>query len=311
MISIMKISTLHDDIVHDVRYDYYGKRIATFSSDQTIKIWDLDKDGKEFKNTSEWKAHIGSIWRIDWAHPEFGQVIVSCSFDRTVIIWEEEDTKQLNNKSTWHLKASLVDARDSVQDVKFGPKHHGLRLATCSLDGVVRIYEAADPMNLSHWSTTDEIEIGKGKCTCISWNLSMFDAPMLVIGTSDGAIKIWAQKENSRKWNQLIESTSHTDSIHDVCWAANLGRTYHLIASASKDQSVRIWKLSQTDANKSKLEFEQIALFAEHNAEVWRVEWNITGTILASSGDDGNVKLWARNGQGKWLCISGIDESES
>jgi len=45
-------------------------------------------------------------------------------------------------------------------------------------------------MNLGHWSTTDEIEIGKGKCTCISWNLSMFDAPMLVIGTSDGAIKV-------------------------------------------------------------------------------------------------------------------------
>ncbi len=26
--------------------------------------------------------------------------------------------------------------------------------------------------------------------------------------------------------------------------------------------------------------------------QVWRLSWNVTGTILASSGDDGCVKLW-------------------
>jgi WD40 repeat protein len=35
-----------------------------------------------------------------------------------------------------------------------------------------------------------------------------------------------------------------------------------------------------------------VAEFMEHDAEVWRVEWNITGTILSSSGDDGKVRLW-------------------
>ena len=32
--------------------------------------------------------------------------------------------------------------------------------------------------------------------------------------------------------------------------------------------------------------------FEEHGATVWRVCWNMTGTILASSGDDGCVRLW-------------------
>ena len=36
------------------------------------------------------QAHSGSIWRVSWAHPEFGQVLATCSFDRTVIIWEEQ-----------------------------------------------------------------------------------------------------------------------------------------------------------------------------------------------------------------------------
>jgi len=30
----------HDDYVHDISYDFYGKRLATCSSDQKIKIWD-------------------------------------------------------------------------------------------------------------------------------------------------------------------------------------------------------------------------------------------------------------------------------
>jgi nucleoporin SEH1 len=34
--------------------------------------------------SSSWKAHSGSIWRVSWAHPEFGVVLASASFDRTV-----------------------------------------------------------------------------------------------------------------------------------------------------------------------------------------------------------------------------------
>jgi protein transport protein SEC13 len=33
-----KIETGHQDMMHDVDMDYYGKRIATASSDNTIKI---------------------------------------------------------------------------------------------------------------------------------------------------------------------------------------------------------------------------------------------------------------------------------
>ena len=35
------------------------------------------------------KTHSGSVWRVTWAHPEFGQVLASCSFDRTAAVWEE------------------------------------------------------------------------------------------------------------------------------------------------------------------------------------------------------------------------------
>lgn len=37
---------------------------------------------------------------------------------------------------------------------------------------------------------------------------------------------------------------------------------------------------------------EVVAAFEEHYSCVWRVGWNVTGTLLASSGDDCCVRLW-------------------
>ncbi len=50
-----KIDTKHEDLIHDVVYDYYGKRIATCSSDQRIKIWDQNETGLWYCS-AEWKV---------------------------------------------------------------------------------------------------------------------------------------------------------------------------------------------------------------------------------------------------------------
>jgi len=56
--SFDRFNTQHQDVIQDVSYDFYGKRLATCSSDMTIKVWDLD-DTSEWKQTAEWKAHNG------------------------------------------------------------------------------------------------------------------------------------------------------------------------------------------------------------------------------------------------------------
>lgn len=161
------------------------------------------------------KVHSGSVWKINWAHPEFGQILGTCSFDRTAIIWEEisrnhffqhvyklryvlhgsvsETSNASGHKSQkhWIKRCSLVDSRSNVTDIKFAPKHLGLIVvrfkgldscfppfenllfqATCSQDGVFRIYEASDIMNLTQWSLQHEIEASKLRCSCIAWNPS-------------------------------------------------------------------------------------------------------------------------------------------
>lgn len=35
------------------------------------------------------QTHAGSVWKVTWAHPLYGQLIATCSFDRTAALWEE------------------------------------------------------------------------------------------------------------------------------------------------------------------------------------------------------------------------------
>src|SRR4051812_6946571 len=129
----------HSDFIHDIAFDWYGQRLATCSSDQKIKVFDQVK-GK-WSLTAEIKAHSGSVHALSWAHPEFGQVLASCSSDRVVHIYEEQVDGRTGARA-WKKQGRLVDSRDSVQDCQFAPRHLGLKLATCSLDGRVRIYES-------------------------------------------------------------------------------------------------------------------------------------------------------------------------
>jgi nucleoporin SEH1 len=45
--------------------------------------------------------------------------------------------------------------------------------------------------------------------------------------------------------------------------------------------------------------------------QVWRVSWNVTGTILCSSGSDGVVLLWKSNYLGEWSLMSRVDTADS
>lgn len=299
MRTFQRFATQHDDLIHDISYDYYGKRLATCSSDQQIKVWDQDDSG-EWICVTQWKAHAGSVWKLAWAHPEFGQVIASCSFDRTVCIWEE--VADATGKKKWIKKSTLVDSHDTVCDIKFSPRHLGLKLATCSADGFVRIYEAIDAMNLSQWPLMEEFQSHTKGIACLSWNPSPSSTPALVVGSQDGSLKVWEYNDTHRRWQVAENLTSNSEPINDVAWAPNMGRSFHLIATASKDQCVRIFK-SESGS------WREVACFPDHKSEVWRVEWNVTGTILASSGDDGSVRLWKGTLSDDWDCLSVISEA--
>lgn len=70
--------------------------------------------------------------------------------------------------------------------------------------------------------------------------------------------------------------------FHKFSFNIVLGRSFHTIASGSYDKTVRIWQLFIN--NNSEMTYKEVCNEDLHNSVVWSVEWNITGTILASSG---------------------------
>lgn len=93
------------------------------------------------------QAHDAAVSKLSWAHPEFGTILASSSFDRTVKVWEQtsyvdSDQPQLNGASTssasrWTERAVLVDAKGTVRAVEFSPQHFGLKLVIINSSMIV------------------------------------------------------------------------------------------------------------------------------------------------------------------------------
>jgi len=85
---VVTIETLHEDMIHDCQFDYYAKKVATCSSDRTIKIFDIS-NGDKYHLSATLQGHDGPIWQVSWAHPKFGVLLASCAYDGSVIIHRE------------------------------------------------------------------------------------------------------------------------------------------------------------------------------------------------------------------------------
>jgi len=245
-------------------------------------------------------------------------------------------------------------------DVQFAPHHAGLRVASCGVDGMVRIHEAPDVLDLSSWerhsefdaaaaaaelaealpsaATASTAEAGAGggdadadsrglQPLCLAWSTSVVEQPMIVVGMTDGGVLLWKYDEHG--WTRTLALSSaggraHGDSVRSVSWAADMGRSYQLIASASRDKSVKLWAVRHVTNSDDEAEGAwTLAAGGEngvapiegnagerwaasccaelaHRSQVWRVSWNASGSMLATSEDDGTVRVFKMDAAGGW-----------
>lgn len=285
--TISSFMAQHSDFVHHLAFDYHGHRLATCSADQRIKIWEFITPpqtavGQGVKQSGSWSplttikaAHGGPVNKVAWAHPQFGTILASCSADRYVKIFEEQietgssahkwvgqahmhcvvhpgsslSLVQQVNVAQWYCSPS------SVTDLKFSPHSQGrLRLATCSVDGRVRVFEPSEEAKLTNWEEhKSSFQADDKDVLAVDWNpeyspasssagnsdekTEWTPAGMLAVA-SQHSVWIW-EEQTAGDWTRAFEIRGHGDTVLDVAWAPHMGRSYHLIATACKDHRVR------------------------------------------------------------------------
>ncbi|VDP14433.1 unnamed protein product, partial [Soboliphyme baturini] len=210
--------------------DYYGTKLATCSSDKTIKIFELQTNGQQIP-IAELVGHEGPVWQLSWSHPKFGSLLASCSYDRKVIIWKEVSGKWTNIK-----EINCHDA--SVNSVSWAPPEYGIILACASSDGSLSIISST---NDETWEPKKIINAHSSGCNAVSWcppySLESSSAGLctkrLISGGCDNLLKIW-KENNNKDWEQELQLEGHTDWIRDVAWTQSFGLLGNTIASCSQ-----------------------------------------------------------------------------
>ncbi|KAI8895203.1 WD40-repeat-containing domain protein [Globomyces pollinis-pini] len=293
--------TQHVDMIHDAQLDYYGKRLATCSSDRSIKIFSVDNDAHILLATLV--AHDGPVWQVAWAHPKFGTILATCSYDSKVFVW-----KELN--SNWVKVKDHAIHSASVNAIAWAPHDYGLVLAAASSDGKISILTYKDD---GTWdmNTLNAHSIGVNS---VSWapsftNTSLISASntthikRFASGGCDNIVKIW--KEEDGTWKEEASLQGHTDWVRDVAFTPNVGFSKTCLASCSQDKTVIIWTL---DPNTSK--WTSKPLTPEPFIDVvWRVSWSIAGNVLAVSCGDNKITLWKENVEGVFTQIGDVNET--
>eukprot|EP00245_Coleochaete_scutata_P001017 TRINITY_DN11242_c0_g1_i1.p1 TRINITY_DN11242_c0_g1~~TRINITY_DN11242_c0_g1_i1.p1 ORF type:complete len:302 (-),score=35.49 TRINITY_DN11242_c0_g1_i1:727-1632(-) len=293
------IESGHSDVVHDVQMDYYGKRLATCSSDRTIKVFSVTGDHQS--HLADLRGHDGPVWQVAWAHPKFGSVLASCSYDSKVVIWKE------TVENDWSQIQVFQEHESSVNSISWAPHELGLILACASSDGCISILTSKGD---GSWDKTKINQAHPVGVTSVSWApaatpgvlLSGSTAPVqkLVSGGCDNTVKVWKLEGGNWKMECYPALTNHNDWVRDVAWAPNLGLPKNTIASASQDGTVVIWTQGKDDDNWVG------SVMHDFKVPVWRVSWSLTGNILAVSDGNNAVTLWKEAVDGQWSQVTAV-----
>lgn len=181
--------------------------------------------------------HNGPVWQLAWAHPKYGSLLASCSYDGKVIVWREGGAQGQFQKLAEH---ALHQA--SVNSVAWSPPEYGAMLLCSSSDGSVSVLELRED---GSWDTRTFTAHAVG-CNSACWapssvplsNNSASDSvdsiKRFATAGSDNLVKIWAFNSDTSSWDLEETLQGHTDWVRDVAWASNVGLPKSYLASAGQ-----------------------------------------------------------------------------
>jgi len=264
---------------------------------------------------------------VKFAPRQFGLLFATGSADGFVRCYEAVDAM---NMSQWLLKNS-IEVIEETSTMPSGIAHPWNKNTLPNPTGG----NTGNTINNMNAAAALGLELG---VTCLDWSTGRFEGPALVVGAALGSVHIYKYSDTSRTWILYLSLESHISTqglrrgVLDVAWAPNVGRSFHLIASCGRDGILRVSKLKRIRSNvaaattstttdtamdtstsnnaqaslSAGYDFDSSQMLDTQACEIWRVAWNITGTVLAGSGDFGVVTLWKADHKNEFKCVSEI-----
>jgi len=297
--------------------DESGARCLTHCGENKLKVWVKTPTG-EWRVSAAWvvepTSKLTATLKAAWAPVSAGAIVATSAPDKGVHLWQEPPSSRgprtAEEPLAWTLVATVAPTHEVV-DVAFAPDRFGLRVAAACRDGGVRVYEAKDSLVPDRWDAPEEFDAlcpapvlrrpsgrdaadsalprdGRFAATCICWDPSA-TTQTLVVGCEDGTVRVWMRRSDSKKWDAAAECAAHRSYVRCVAWAPGMGRSFSLIASGAADACIFVTRLRLLPSGGMSADAPTVL---NCPAEVASLQWNSTGTVLASSTDDGLLRLW-------------------
>jgi WD40 repeat protein/predicted Ser/Thr protein kinase len=243
----------HASMVQAVAINPNGQLLASGSSDNTIKLWQL-ATGKLLRNFGRWfSGHSGMVHTVAFS-PD-GELLASGSWDETIKLWLLGSGKEAR---------TFKGHTNCIYSVVFSPD--GKLLASGSADCTVKVWQVISGR---------EIRTFTGHADSI-WSVAWSaDGLILASGSSDYTIKLW-QVSTGREIRTL---TGHSFFVNAIAFSPD----GEILASGSSDSTIKLWQVSTG---------REIRTLTGHFNSVWSVAFSPDGELLASGSWDQTIKIW-------------------
>ena len=252
----------HANSVTNATFSRDGKRMASASYDQTVKVWDTTNGQELFTLKGHASIVTGVVFSPD------GRKLATASIDQTVKVWDAMSGQE---------SFTLNGHNSPVRSVAFSAD--GKRLASASGSSVglnvpaeVKVWDAASGQELL------TLEGHSSQVNCVAFSP---DGKRLASASFDKTVKVWDATTGQEDFTLI----GHTDFVTSVAFSTDGKR----LASASFDQLVKLWDVTTG---------QEMLTLKGHTGYVMSVAYCEDGKRLASASQDQTVKVWdATRGQ--------------